>query len=84
MDRFIAVQIELNSNYTLLFKIQYGQIYSQYNTSVGVHQYYLKSNMDRFIGNPCKILVILSFDLKSNMDRFIDVNNNALMYYITI
>ena len=27
--------------------------------------------MDRFIGNPCKILVILSFDLKSNMDRFI-------------
>ena len=40
--------------------------------------------MDRFIGNRDGKFDFFQNYLKSNMDRFIDVNNNALRYYVTI
>ena len=39
---------------------------------INLEKNYLKSNMDRFIGNLHKINAIIIINLKSNMDRFIE------------
>ena len=55
----------------IVFKIQYGQIYSDFSFE-GITEYCnLKSNMDRFIVIPTAGNYINYVDLKSNMDRFI-------------
>ena len=48
MDRFIVALsiVELHSK---VFKIQYGQIYSENHNVSDLLKLYLKSNMDRFI-----------------------------------
>ena len=89
MDRFIACTVFRYSSTVLIFKIQYGQIYSrahqeqfkiQYGQIYSVEEIImfviginLKSNMDRFIGTPIQPYLKYINYLKSNMDRFIEI-----------
>ena len=49
MDRFIVDDIDIESEREKIFKIQYGQIYSEHFVGTKVFFNFLKSNMDRFI-----------------------------------
>ena len=55
----------------MIFKIQYGQIYSVNEKSLFDKISDLKSNMDRFIVKQFIAISNNILNLKSNMDRFI-------------
>ena len=78
MDRFIAKQQTVKPNAKWLFKIQYGQIYSQRIKCKAFGSNYLKSNMDRFIAIYLRYIVKSILNLKSNMDRFIGILDKSL------
>ena len=71
MDRFIEVDSDEVLEGIELFKIQYGQIYSEIITRARTNIAHLKSNMDRFIDEPAAAPASAAKHLKSNMDRFI-------------
>ena len=74
MDRFIDKAAVMYIWQFGVFKIQYGQIYSNRQHKNLRCCGSLKSNMDRFIGSARKDIVISMLTLKSNMDRFIETS----------
>ena len=56
MDRFIAKTRKWGVNISDSFKIQYGQIYRVSMGMIHYVKFYLKSNMDRFIGRSYDIV----------------------------
>ena len=67
----------------MIFKIQYGQIYSSSGSNDPLDGYNLKSNMDRFIDSLRKTNRKAFPYLKSNMDRFI-VKHNIVETFVKI
>ena len=55
----------------MIFKIQYGEIYSFISTTEDVIGFNLKSSMERFIDCEKIVYRFLSSYLKSSMERFI-------------